>query len=410
MLDAPKAQPKLKAKDAPDLGRFDWEDPFRLNDQLTEEERLLRDAARAYATEKLQPRVVAAYRDETTDPGIFREMGEMGLLGLTIPEEYGGLGASYVAYGLVAREVERVDSGYRSMMSVQSSLVMYPIYAYGTEAQRVKYLPRLASGEWIGCFGLTEPDAGSDPAGMKTTAKKTATGYVLNGAKMWISNAPIADVFVVWAKSEAHGGKIKGFVLDKGMKGLTAPKVGGKLSLRASITGEIVMKDVEVGEDALLPFVEGLKGPFGCLNRARYGISWGVMGAAEFCLHAARQYGLDRKQFGKPLAQTQLFQLKLANMMTEISLGLQASLRVGRLMDEANAAPEMISIVKRNNCGKALDAARLARDMHGGNGISEDFQVMRHMVNLETVNTYEGTHDVHALILGRAITGLQAFF
>ena len=410
MLDAPKAQPKLKAKDAPDLGRFDWEDPFRLNDQLTEEERLLRDAARAYATEKLQPRVVAAYREETTDPGIFREMGEMGLLGLTIPEEYGGLGASYVAYGLVAREVERVDSGYRSMMSVQSSLVMYPIYAYGTEAQRVKYLPRLASGEWIGCFGLTEPDAGSDPAGMKTTAKKTATGYVLNGAKMWISNAPIADVFVVWAKSEAHGGKIKGFVLDKGMKGLTAPKVGGKLSLRASITGEIVMKDVEVGEDALLPFVEGLKGPFGCLNRARYGISWGVMGAAEFCLHAARQYGLDRKQFGKPLAQTQLFQLKLANMMTEISLGLQSSLRVGRLMDEANAAPEMISIVKRNNCGKALDAARLARDMHGGNGISEDFQVMRHMVNLETVNTYEGTHDVHALILGRAITGLQAFF
>jgi glutaryl-CoA dehydrogenase len=411
MLDAPKLQAhKVKPKDAPDLGRFDWEDPFRLNDQLTEEERMLRDGARAYATEKLQPRVIAAYREETTDPAIFREMGEMGLLGVTVPEEYGGLGASYVAYGLIAREVERVDSGYRSMMSVQSSLVMYPIYAYGTEAQRMKYLPKLASGEWIGCFGLTEPDAGSDPSGMKTTAKKTATGYVLNGAKMWISNAPIADVFVVWAKSEAHGGKIKGFVLDKGMKGLTAPKVGGKLSLRASITGEIVMQDVEVGEDALLPFVEGLKGPFGCLNRARYGISWGVMGAAEFCLHAARQYGLDRKQFGRPLAQTQLFQLKLANMMTEISLGLQASLRVGRLMDEANAAPEMISIIKRNNCGKALDAARLARDMHGGNGISEDFQVMRHMVNLETVNTYEGTHDVHALILGRAITGLQAFF
>ena len=402
--------PTLKAKDAPDLGRFDWADPFRLDDQLTEEERMLRDAARAYAAEKLQPRVVAAYREETTDPGIFSEMGEMGLLGLTIPEEYGGLGASYVAYGLVAREVERVDSGYRSMMSVQSSLVMYPIYAYGTEEQRCKYLPKLASGAWIGCFGLTEPDAGSDPSGMKTTAKKTANGYVLNGAKMWISNAPIADVFVVWAKSEAHGGKIKGFVLEKGMKGLTAPKVGGKLSLRASITGEIVMQDVEVGEDALLPFVEGLKGPFGCLNRARYGISWGVMGAAEFCLHAARQYGLDRKQFGRPLAQTQLFQLKLANMMTEISLGLQASLRVGRLMDEGNAAPEMISIVKRNNCGKALDAARMARDMHGGNGISEDFQVMRHMVNLETVNTYEGTHDVHALILGRAITGLQAFF
>ena len=403
-------QPKLKPKDAPDLGRFDWQDPFRLDEQLTEEERMLRDGARAYAQEKLQPRVIAAYREETTDPAIFREMGEMGLLGTTIPEEYGGLGASYVAYGLIAREVERVDSGYRSMMSVQSSLVMYPIYAYGTEAQRQKYLPKLASGEWIGCFGLTEPDAGSDPAGMKTTAKKSANGYVLNGAKMWISNAPIADVFVVWAKSEAHGGKIRGFVLDKGTKGLSAPKVGGKLSLRASITGEIVMKDVEVGEDALLPFVEGLKGPFGCLNRARYGISWGVLGAAEFCMQAARQYGLDRKQFGKPLAGMQLYQLKLANMMTEISLGLQASLRVGRLMDEANAAPEMISIVKRNNCGKALEAARLSRDMHGGNGIQEDFQIMRHMVNLETVNTYEGTHDVHALILGRAQTGLQAFF
>jgi glutaryl-CoA dehydrogenase len=402
--------PKIKAKDAPDLGRFDWQDPFRLEDQLTEEERMLRDGARAYAQEKLQPRIIAAYRDETTDPGIFREMGEMGLLGVTVPEEYGGLGASYVAYGLIAREVERIDSGYRSMMSVQSSLVMYPIYAYGTEDQRRKYLPKLASGAWIGCFGLTEPDAGSDPSGMKTTAKKTADGYLLNGSKMWISNAPIADVFVVWAKSEAHGGKIKGFVLDKGTKGLTAPKVGGKLSLRASITGEIVMQDVHVGEDALLPNVEGLKGPFGCLNRARYGISWGVMGAAEFCMTAARQYGLDRKQFGKPLAQTQLYQLKLANMMTEISLGLQASLRVGRLLDEANAAPEMISIIKRNNCGKALDAARMARDMHGGNGISEDFQVMRHMVNLETVNTYEGTHDVHALILGRAITGLQAFF
>jgi glutaryl-CoA dehydrogenase len=403
-------KPKLKAKDAPDLGRFDWQDPFRMEDQLTEDERMLRDAAGAYAQEKLQPRVIAAYREEKTDPAIFREMGEMGLLGVTVPEEYGGLGASYVAYGLIAREVERVDSGYRSMMSVQSSLVMYPIYAYGTENQRKKYLPKLASGEWIGCFGLTEPDAGSDPAGMKTVAKKTANGYVLNGAKMWISNAPIADVFVVWAKSEAHGGKIKGFVLEKSMKGLSAPKIGGKLSLRASITGEIVLKDVEVGEDALLPHVEGLKGPFGCLNRARYGISWGVLGAAEFCLNAARQYGLDRKQFGKPLAQTQLYQLKLANMMTEISLGMQASLRVGRLLDEANAAPEMISIIKRNNCGKALDAARWARDMHGGNGIQEDFQIMRHMVNLETVNTYEGTHDVHALILGRAITGLQAFF
>ena len=403
-------KPHLKAKDAPDLGRFDWEDPFRLDDQLTEEERMLRDGARAYAQEKLQPRVTKAYREESTDPDIFREMGEMGLLGVTVPEEYGGIGASYVAYGLVAREVERVDSGYRSMMSVQSSLVMYPIYAYGSEEQRKKYLPKLAAGEFIGCFGLTEPDAGSDPAGMKTVAKKTANGYVLNGAKMWISNSPIADVFVIWAKSDAHGGKIRGFVLEKGMKGLSAPKIAGKLSLRASITGEIVMKDVEVGEDALVPHVEGLKGPFGCLNRARYGISWGVLGAAEFCMHAARQYGLDRKQFNRPLAQTQLYQLKLANMMTDISLGLQASLRVGRLLDEANAAPEMISIIKRNNCGKALEIARHSRDMHGGNGIQEDYQIMRHMVNLETVNTYEGTHDVHALILGRAVTGLQAFF
>jgi glutaryl-CoA dehydrogenase len=400
----------LKPKDAPDLSRFDWEDAFRLDDQLSEEERMLRDGARAYAQEKLQPRVIEAYREEKTDPSIFREMGEMGLLGVTIPEEYGGIGASYVTYGLVAREVERVDSGYRSMMSVQSSLVMYPIYAYGSEDQRKKYLPKLASGEYIGCFGLTEPDAGSDPAGMKTRATKTASGYMLNGSKMWISNSPIADVFVVWAKSEAHGGKIRGFVLDKGMKGLSAPKIGGKLSLRASITGEIAMDNVEVGEDALLPNVEGLKGPFGCLNRARYGISWGVLGAAEFCWHAARQYGLDRKQFNRPLAQTQLYQLKLANMMTEISLGLQASLRVGRLMDEAKAAPEMISLVKRNNCGKALDIARMSRDMHGGNGIQEDYQIMRHAMNLETVNTYEGTHDVHALILGRAITGLQAFF
>jgi len=403
-------KPALKPKDAPDLSRFDWEDALRLDDQLSEDERMLRDAARSYAQEKLQPRVIAAYRDEATDPAIFAEMGEMGLLGVTIPEEYGGLGAGYVTYGLVAREIERVDSGYRSMMSVQSSLVMYPIYAYGSEEQRRKYLPKLASGEWIGCFGLTEPDAGSDPAGMKTVARKTDAGYVLSGSKMWISNAPIADVFVVWAKSEAHGGKIRGFVLDKGMKGLSAPKIGGKLSLRASITGEIVMDGVEVGEDALLPHVEGLKGPFGCLNRARYGISWGVLGAAEFCWHAARAYGLDRKQFNRPIAQTQLFQKKLADMMTEISLGLQASLRVGRLMDEARAAPEMISIVKRNNCGKALDIARMARDMHGGNGIQEDYQVMRHAMNLETVNTYEGTHDVHALILGRAITGLQAFF
>ena len=398
------------ANDKPDLGPFDWADALRLEDQLTEDERMLRDAAKAFAQDKLQPRVIAAYRNEETDPVIFREMGEAGLLGITIPEEFGGLGAGYVTYGLVAREIERVDSGYRSMMSVQSSLVMYPINAYGTEDQKRKYLPGLAAGTLIGCFGLTEPDAGSDPGGMKTTAKKTANGYVLNGAKMWISNAPIADVFIVWAKSEAHGGKIKGFVLEKGMKGLSAPKIGGKLSLRASITGEIVMKDVEVGEEALLPGVEGLKGPFGCLNRARYGISWGVLGAAEFCWHAARQYGLDRKQFGKPLAQTQLFQKKLADMQTEITLGLQASLQVGRLMDAGTAAPEMISMVKRNNCGKALDVARNARDMHGGNGISEEFQVIRHMVNLETVNTYEGTHDVHALILGRAQTGLQAFF
>ncbi|WP_136656580.1 acyl-CoA dehydrogenase [Nitratireductor sp. XY-223] len=400
----------LKPKEMPSLSTFDWEDPFRLDDQLEEDERMIRDAARAYAQEKLQPRVIEAYRDEITDPSIFREMGEMGLLGTTIPEAYGGIGAGYVTYGLVAREVERVDSGYRSMMSVQSSLVMYPIYAYGSEEQRQKYLPGLASGELIGCFGLTEPDAGSDPGGMKTRAEKVQGGYRLTGSKMWISNAPIADVFVVWAKSEAHDGKIRGFVLEKGAPGLSAPKIGGKLSLRASITGEIVLDGVDVGEDALLPNVEGLKGPFGCLNRARYGIAWGSMGAAEFCWHAARQYGLDRKQFGRPLAQTQLYQKKLADMQTEIALGLQGALRVGRLMDEANAAPEMISIVKRNNCGKALDIARAARDMHGGNGISEEFQVMRHMCNLETVNTYEGAHDVHALILGRAQTGLQAFF
>jgi len=400
----------LAPQSKPNLETFDWEDAFRFDSQLTEDERLIRDSARSYAQEKLQPRVLEAFQEEKTDPEIFREMGEMGLLGITVPEEYGGIGAGYVSYGLVAREVERVDSGYRSMMSVQSSLVMYPIYAYGTEEQRKKYLPKLSTGEFIGCFGLTEPDAGSDPASMKTVAKKVDGGYVLNGSKMWISNAPIADVFVVWAKSDAHGGKIKGFVLEKGMKGLSAPKIANKLSLRASVTGEIVMKDVEVGEDALLPNVEGLKGPFGCLNRARYGISWGVLGAAEFCWHASRQYGLDRKQFNKPIAGTQLYQKKLADMQTEITLGLQGSLRVGRLMDEANAAPEMISMMKRNNCGKALDIARMARDMHGGNGISLEFQVIRHMVNLETVNTYEGTHDVHALILGRAQTGLQAFF
>ncbi|CUH65881.1 Acyl-CoA dehydrogenase [Thalassovita autumnalis] len=403
-------RPALRAKDKPDLGAFDWADPFKLDQQLTEDERMIRDSAQAYCQEKLQPRVLSAFENEETDPEIFREMGDMGLLGVTIPEEYGGIAAGYVAYGLVAREVERVDSGYRSMMSVQSSLVMYPIYAYGSEEQRKKYLPKLASGEWIGCFGLTEPDAGSDPAGMKTRAVKTENGYVLTGSKMWISNSPIADVFVVWAKSEAHGGKIRGFVLEKGMKGLSAPKIANKMSLRASITGEIVLDNVEVGEDALLPHVEGLKGPFGCLNRARYGISWGALGAAEFCWHAARQYGLDRHQFKKPLAQTQLYQKKLADMQTEISLGLQASLQVGRLMDKAEAAPEMISIVKRNNCGKALEIARHARDMHGGNGISLEFGVIRHMVNLETVNTYEGAHDVHALILGRAQTGLQAFF
>ena len=400
----------LKPKDVPGLSRFNWDDPFFLEQQLNEEERMMRDAARTFAQEKLQPRVIEAYANETTETKIFREMGEMGLLGVTVPEEYGGLGASYVTYGLVAREIERVDSGYRSMMSVQSSLVMYPIYAYGSEEQRQKYLPKLASGEFIGCFGLTEPDAGSDPGDMKTRAEKVQGGYVLNGSKMWISNSPVADIFVVWAKSNAHGDKIRGFILDKGMKGLSAPKIGGKMSLRTSITGEIVMDNVEVSEDALLPNVEGLKGPFGCLNRARYGISWGVLGAAEFCWHASRQYGLDRKQFNKPLAQTQLFQLKLANMQTEITLGLQGSLRIGRLMDEAKAAPEMISMMKRNNCGKALEIARHARDMHGGNGISEEFQVIRHMVNLETVNTYEGTNDVHALILGRAQTGLQAFF
>ncbi|MCJ1899439.1 MULTISPECIES: acyl-CoA dehydrogenase [Paracoccus] len=390
-------------------GPFSWSDPFLLEDQLTEEERMIRDTAAAFAADRLAPRVEAAYLNEETDPEIFREMGASGLLGVTVDEAYGGVGASYVAYGLVAREIERIDSGYRSMASVQSSLVMFPIEAYGSEAQKQKYLPKLASGEFIGCFGLTEPDAGSDPAGMRTVARKTDGGYVLNGSKMWISNAPIADVFVVWAKSEAHGGKIRGFVLDKGMKGLSAPKIEGKLSLRASITGEIVMENVEVGEDALLPNIEGMGGPFGCLNRARYGISWGAMGAAEDCWFRARQYGLDRHQFNRPLAATQLYQKKLADMQTEIALGLQASLRVGRLFDEGKFAPEMISIVKRNNCGKALEIARQARDMHGGNGIQIGYHVMRHAQNLETVNTYEGTHDVHALILGRAQTGIQAF-
>ncbi|SCY35082.1 acyl-CoA dehydrogenase [Paracoccus tibetensis] len=390
-------------------GQFDWADPFLLAEQLTEDERMISEAARGFAQDRLMPRIEQAYLNEETDPAIFREMGEAGLLGVTVPEEYGGAGASYVAYGLVAREVERVDSGYRSMMSVQSSLVMFPIHAYGSEEQKRKYLPRLASGEAIGCFGLTEPDAGSDPGGMKTRAVAVNGGYRISGAKMWISNSPIANVFVIWAKSEAHGGKVRGFILENGMPGLSAPKIGGKLSLRASITGEIVMQDVEVGEDALLPGIEGMGGPFGCLNRARYGISWGVMGAAEDCFHRARQYGLDRKQFQRPLAATQLFQKKLADMQTEIALGLQASLRVGRLFDESRFAPEMISLIKRNNCGKALDIARQARDMHGGNGIQIGYHVMRHAQNLETVNTYEGTHDVHALILGRAITDLAAF-
>ena len=401
---------RLKTKDSPDLGSFDWSDPFRLSDLLADHESMIKESAATFSKEALMPRVVEGFAGEEVCPEIFLEMGKMGLLGITIPEEYGGLGANYVSYGLVAQEIERIDSGYRSMLSVQSSLVMYPIYAYGTEAQRQKYLPALASGEMIGCFGLTEPDAGSDPASMKTKAEKINGGYRITGSKMWISNSPIADVFVIWAKSDAHEGKIKGFVLEKGMKGLSSPKIEGKLSLRASVTGEIVMDGVVVSEEALLPHVEGLKGPFGCLNRARYGISWGVMGAAEFCWHAARQYGLDRKQFGKPLAQTQLFQKKLADMQTEITLGLTACLRVGRLMDEGNAAPEMISLTKRNNCGKALDIARHSRDMHGGNGISQDFHVFRHLMNLETVNTYEGTHDVHALILGRSQTNLQAFF
>ncbi|MEG3154813.1 acyl-CoA dehydrogenase [Sphingomonas sp. RB1R13] len=388
---------------------FDWADPFDLDSQLSDEERLVRDTAEGYAQDNLQPRVTKAYLDEDFDRDIFHEMGALGLIGATVPEQYGGAGLGYVSYGLIARAVERVDSGYRSAMSVQSSLVMYPIFAYGSEEQRRKYLPGLAKGELVGCFGLTEPDAGSDPGGMRTTATKTTDGYRISGAKMWITNSPIADVFVVWAKSEAHGGAIRGFILEKGMRGLTAPKIGQKLSLRASITGEIVMDEVEVGEDSLLPNVEGLKGPFGCLNRARYGIGWGVMGAAEACYTAARQYTLDRKQFGRPLAATQLVQLKLTNMITEITVGLQAALRVGRRLDEGVLVPETISLIKRNNCGKALDIARVARDMHGGNGISAEYQVMRHAANLETVNTYEGTHDVHALIMGRAITGIAAF-
>ncbi|WP_201565114.1 acyl-CoA dehydrogenase [Psychrobacter sp. CMS30] len=386
---------------------FDWEDPFLLRDQLTDEERMVTDSARQFFQKELMPGILEANRNENFDRNIMRQMGEMGLLGVMI-EGYGCAGLSSVAYGLIAKEIEAVDSGYRSAMSVQSSLVMHPIWAYGTEEQRERYLPKLATGEYVGCFGLTEPDSGSDPASMSTRARAVDGGYELTGNKMWITNSPIADVFVVWAKDDA--GEIRGFVLDKGMKGLSAPKIEGKFSLRASVTGEIVMDKVFVPEANAFPDIRGLKGPFGCLNKARYGIAWGAMGAAEFCWKAARQYTLDRKQFGRPLAATQLVQLKLANMQTEITLGLQAALRVGRLMDEDNAAPEMISLIKRNNCGKALDIARIARDMHGGNGISDEFHIIRHVMNLEAVNTYEGTHDIHALILGRAQTGIQAFY
>ena len=386
---------------------FNWEDPLGLEAELTEEERMVRDSARGFAQDYLMPRVVEAWREEKHDPNIFREMGKLGLLGATIPEEYGGAGLGYVCYGPIAREVERVDSGYRSMMSVQSSLVMFPIYAYGTEAQRRKFLPKLASGEMVGCFGLTEPDYGSDPGSMVTRAEKVAGGYKLNGAKTWISNSPIADIAVVWAKLD---NVIRGFVVERGASGFSTPKIEGKLSLRSSVTGEIVLADCVIPEDNLLPNVKGLAGPFGCLNNARYGIAWGAMGAAEFCWHAARQYVLDRKQFGRPLAANQLIQKKLADMQTEIALGLQGALRVGRMLEQGKAAPPSISLMKRNNCGKALDIARAARDMHGGNGISEEYHVMRVVSNLETVNTYEGTHDIHALILGRAQTGIQAFF
>ncbi|ANI99416.1 acyl-CoA dehydrogenase [Polynucleobacter wuianus] len=386
---------------------FNWEDPLLLDTQLTEEERMIRDAAAEYAQGRLMPRILDAYRNETTDPSIFREMGELGLLGITIPEQYGGANLNYVSYGLIAREIERVDSGYRSMMSVQSSLVMVPINEFGSEAQKQKYLPKLATGEWIGCFGLTEPNYGSDAGGMITRAKKVPGGFSLTGSKMWISNAPIADVFVVWAKNDE--GIIRGYILEKGMKGLSAPKISGKMGLRASITGEIVMDEVFVPAENEFPEVTGLKGPFTCLNSARYGISWGALGAAEWCWQAARQYTMDRKQFGKPLAANQLIQKKLADMQTEIALGLQGCLRLGRMKDEGIAAPEITSIMKRNSCGKSLDIARMARDMHGGNGISDEYGVVRHMMNLEVVNTYEGTHDIHALILGRAQTGIQAF-
>ena len=388
-------------------GKFNWQDPLLLTQQLTDEERMIMQAAHDYCQDKLMPRIVEANRHEKFDREIMNEMGELGLLGPTMPQEYGGAGVNYVSYGLIAREVERVDSGYRSVMSVQSSLVMYPIYAYGTEQQRQKYLPKLASGEWIGCFGLTEPDYGSDPGGMKSRAKKVDGGYSVSGNKMWITNSPIADIFIVWAKDEA--GEIRGFILEKEMSGLSAPKIEGKFSLRASVTGEIVMDEVFVPEENILPDGKGLSGPFGCLNRARYGIVWGTMGAAEFCWQAARQYTLDRKQFGRPLAANQLIQKKLADMQTEITLGLQGALQLGRLIDAGQAAPEIVSLMKRNNCGKALDIARVARDMHGGNGIADEFHVIRHVMNLEAVNTYEGTHDIHALILGRAQTGIQAF-
>jgi glutaryl-CoA dehydrogenase len=396
-------KPALSLKDS----SFVWEDPLDLESELTEEERMVRDSARAFAQQTLMPRVVEAWREEKYDPTLIPQMGKLGLLGPTIPEDYGGAGLGYVCYGLIARELERVDSGYRSTMSVQSSLVMHPIYAYGSEAQRRKYLPKLAAGEMIGCFGLTEPDHGSDPGSMITRAEKVAGGYKLNGAKTWISNAPVADIAVVWAKLD---GKIRGFIVERGTKGFATPKIEGKLSLRASITGEIVLSDCVVPEENLLPNVQGLAGPFGCLNMARYGIAWGAMGAAEFCWHRARQYVLERKQFGRPLAANQLIQKKLADMQTEIALGLAGALRLGRMLERGRAAPPSISLMKRNNCGKALDIARLARDMHGGNGISEEYHVMRVLANLETVNTYEGTHDIHALILGRAQTGIQAFF
>ena len=399
-----------KKKDLPELSRFDWQDPLLVEDSLSETERLLIKSVRDFADKELKPRIDQSFQSETVDKGVIRAMGEMGLLGSTIPEEYGGLATNYTSYGLIAREIERIDSGFRSMMSVQSSLVMYPIFAFGSEEQKQKFLPGLARGNLIGCFGLTEANAGSDPSGMTTKAEKVSEGYKLNGEKSWISNSPIADVFVVWAKSDYHGGKIKGFLLEKNTPGLTAPVIEGKLSLRASVTGKIVLDNVVVPEESLLPNIQGLKGPFGCLNRARYGISWGVIGAAEFCWQVARQYGLDRHQFRRPLAQNQLFQKKLVDMQTEITLALNAVLALGRLMDEGRASPEAISLLKRNNCGKALEVSRNARDMLGANGIDISYGVMRHLINLETVNTYEGTHDIHALILGRAQTGLQAFF